>query len=283
MPTSVARVKYASPTATPQTSELRSSAPPWSVSASAVRWTGSRPSRRCSSSTSACSAPLGRPLACSNGLFFGGGTHAIYQFGGETLGIAAVMTIRALLRDRRRPRTRARRHHLHPHRRAPGGDRRDRRGLSRLRRRLLPVAGGRRVHPTGVTSALASAIATGNASSTAGGGGRSHPAAVPGALPRPTGPRRPFTITIDPITTKLIVINENSVRPWWPNQVRPATAMSRTSASGEPSRLRRRLGAQHSWRLLQCRPDPRAWREALTKGSHGDARLVRPPYVCERA
>lgn len=47
--------------------------------------------------------------------------------------------------------------------------------------------------------------------------------------------------------------------------------------------MRRRLVAQHSWQLLQCRPDPRAWREALTKGSHGDARLVRPPHVCERA
>lgn len=49
------------------------------------------------------------------------------------------------------------------------------------------------------------------------------------------------------------------------------------------SRLQRRLVAQHSWHLLRCRPDPRAWREALTKGSHGDARLVRAPHVCERA
>jgi ammonia channel protein AmtB len=31
-------------------------------------------------------------LARSNGLVFGGGTHAIHQLGVETLGIAAVMT-----------------------------------------------------------------------------------------------------------------------------------------------------------------------------------------------
>jgi hypothetical protein len=43
---------------------------------------------------------------------------------------------------------------------------------------------------------------------------------------------RPITITIDPITTKLIVINANSERPWWPNRVSPATAVNNTIASG---------------------------------------------------
>jgi len=84
----------------------------------------------------------------------------------------------------------------------------------------------------GASTPVASAIATGNASSTASGSEPWAPAGWSTPEPCPWGATRPSTSTADPTATNDSVMSANTALPAWPNQVRPATAASRTRASG---------------------------------------------------
>ena len=84
----------------------------------------------------------------------------------------------------------------------------------------------------GASTPVASAIATGNATSTASAPVSWSPAGTSAADPCATGATKPFAITKSATPTNARVMVAKIKRPPCPNQVRPATTTSRARARG---------------------------------------------------